>query len=67
MYILYINQYILDEQNMEIEEIPIFSNISFRSMDQLSDRIGESSICNSPFASEDMSDYTPQRLITTPL
>jgi hypothetical protein len=52
---------------MEIDTIPIFSNISFRSMDQLSDQIAESSIGNSSFASEEMSDYTPQRLLTTPL
>jgi hypothetical protein len=52
---------------MEINDLPILSNMSFRSIDQLSDQIAESSIGNSSFGCEEMSDFTPQSLTKTPM
>ena len=50
---------------MEIDDIPPLSNNSLRSIDQLSNQITESSIGNSSFRAEEMSDNTPEMLPKT--
>jgi len=59
--------HILDEQDLELDKMLIFSNISLPSIDQLSNEIIESSISNSSFEYEQVDNNYYQKLLEMPM
>jgi hypothetical protein len=59
--------HILDKQDLELDKMPIFSNISLPSIDQLSNEIIESSISNSSFEYEQVDNNYYQKLLEMPM